>query len=122
MNILCPAKSSLGVTRILGREEKERERDAGKGKRRSASLLYGKTGKNFRVKGTGHFSSVKMERDERVPFTRSYSYSTINRRIISLSLVYEQHICKIADMHEPKRNFTRQKNSNSKQINTYSYT
>ena len=35
--------------------------------------MYGKTGKNFRVKGTGQFSSVKMERDERVPFTPSYS-------------------------------------------------
>ena len=38
----------------------------------SAFLLYGKTGKNFRVKGTGKFSSVKMERDERVPFTPIY--------------------------------------------------
>ena len=38
----------------------------------SAFLSYGKTGKNFRVKGTGQFSSVKMERNERVPFTPSY--------------------------------------------------
>ena len=39
----------------------------------SAFLLYGKTGKNFRVKGTVQFSSVKIERNERVPFTPSYS-------------------------------------------------
>ena len=44
----------------------------------SAFLLYGKTGKNSRVKGTGKFSSVKMERDERVPFTPSYVKKTLN--------------------------------------------
>ena len=44
----------------------------------SAFPLYGKTGKNFRVKGTGKFSSVKMERDERVPFTPSYVKKTLN--------------------------------------------
>ena len=44
----------------------------------NAFLLYGKTGKNFRVKGTGKFSSVKMERDERVPFTPSYVKKTLN--------------------------------------------
>ena len=38
----------------------------------SAFLLYRKTGKNFRVKGTGQFSPVKMERDEGVPFTPRY--------------------------------------------------
>ena len=43
----------------------------------SAFLLYGKTGKNFRVKGTGKFSSVKMERDERVPFTPIYAKKTL---------------------------------------------
>ena len=45
---------------------------------RSAFLLYGKTGKNFRVKGTGKFSSVKMVRDERVPFTPIYVKKTLN--------------------------------------------
>ena len=44
----------------------------------SAFLLHAKTGKNFGVKGTGQFSSVKMERDERVPFTPSYVKKTLN--------------------------------------------
>ena len=47
-------------------------------KTRSAFLLHGKTGKNFRVKGTVKFSSVKMERDERVPFTPIYVKKTLN--------------------------------------------
>jgi len=45
---------------------------------KSAFLLYGKTEKPFRVKGTGQFSSVKMERDDRVPFTPSYVKKTLN--------------------------------------------
>ena len=50
----------------------------------SAFLLYGKTGKNFRVKGTGQIFSVKMERDERVPFTPSYVKKTLARQILTL--------------------------------------
>ena len=46
--------------------------------KKAGALSFGmeKVGKNFRVKGTGQFSSVKMERDERVPFTPSYVKKT----------------------------------------------
>ena len=66
-------KRRPGIEIVKTQEKKKRTTQT-----ESAFLLYGKTGKNFRVKGTGKFSSVKMERDERVPFTPIYAKKTLN--------------------------------------------
>ena len=64
-----------------------------------AFFSYGKTGKNFLLKGTEKISSIKMEQDEGVPFAllkvSFFSFSPRDLELIVLIIYNNKHGCQI---------------------------